>query len=109
MPVATEIEPLATGLWIWRVYDPAVKADLFSTSLATSAGIYLIDPVLLAPHAIAELTKLGSIAGIVVTNENHHRAATKFADQFQVPIHENTFKGEGLIGIPIEGAPAGEL
>jgi len=39
---------LIPGLWIWQIYDPAVKAELSSTSLATTAaGTYIIDPVLL--------------------------------------------------------------
>jgi len=109
MPVAEEIEPVAGGVWIWHVYDPTVKAELFSTALETSGGVYLIDPIALASDAVAELTELGRIAGIVVTNENHNRAGRDFADQFQVPIHERTLKSDGLIGIPIDGAPAGEI
>jgi len=109
MPVAEEIEPVARGVWIWRVDDPAVKAELFSTGLETSGGLYLIDPIPLARDAVVELTESGRIAGIVVTNENHIRAGRDFAEQYQVPIHERTLKSDGLIGIPIEGAPAGEM
>jgi hypothetical protein len=109
MPVAEEIEPIVRGVWIWRVYDPTVKAELFSTALATTDGNYLIDPIPLASEALAELTKLGRIAGIVITNENHHRGGDHFAEQFRVPIYERALKGEDLIGIAIDGAPAGEI
>ena len=109
MAQAAEIEPVAAGVWIWRVYDPTIKAELFSTALASSGGIYLIDPIPLASEAVGELTKLGRIAGVVITNENHHRAGSDFAEQFQVPIHERVLKSDGLIGIPIDGGPAGEI
>jgi hypothetical protein len=109
MPVAEELEQVAPGIWIWRLYDPAVKADLFSTAIETGRGIYLVDPVPLAANAISELNDLGSIAGIVVTNENHERAAEDFARQFQVQLYDHSRAGPGLHAIPIDGAPAGEI
>jgi len=109
MPVAAELEPVSPGIWIWRLYDPAVKADLFSTAIKTGSGIYLVDPVPLATNAISELNDLGSIAGIVVTNENHERAAEDFARQFQVQLYARSRVGPGLNAVPIDGAPAGEI
>lgn len=106
---AAEIESVAHGVWIWRVYDPAVKAELFSTALATSAGIYLVDPIALAPDAVAELAKSGRIAGVVVTNENHQRAGGSFAERFKVQLYERTLAVKGLTGIAIDGGPAGEV
>ncbi len=108
MPVAAELEPVTSGIWIWRLYDPTVKADLFSTAVKTARGIYLIDPVPLAPDAISELGGLATIAGIIVTNENHERAAEAFARQFDVPIYRSRV-GPGLSAIQIDGAPAGEI
>ena len=109
MPVAAELEPVAAGIWLWRLYDPAVKADLFSTAIKTDGGIYLIDPVPLTAGAISELSEQGTIAGIVVTNENHERAAGDFARQFQVELYDRGSVGPGLTAISIEGAPAGEI
>lgn len=109
MPEAAEIELVVGGVWIWRAYDPAVKAELFSTALATSGHVYLIDPIPLAPGAIAELNGFGRITGVIVTNENHQRAGGHFAEQFQVPIYEGGFHRDGLNGIAIDGAPAGEI
>jgi|ERR1051326_5021810 hypothetical protein len=127
MPIASEIAPVARGLWIWHYYDSAVKADLFSTAIAADDTTYLIDPIRLASDALAELQVCSPIAGIVVTNENHERAAARFAEELQVPIHlhptllgttnlpgavslktHRSF-GHGLIAVPIEGAPAGEV
>lgn len=127
MPIASEIEPVAPGICLWHFYDPAVKADLFSTAITTDLGAFLIDPVSLAPGAAADLLSRGPIAGIVVTNENHARAAASFADEFHVsvhahpgvlneiasprvqPIQDGEILTPGLTAIEIDGAPAGEI
>jgi hypothetical protein len=124
MPIAPEIEPVALGVAIWRFYDPSVKADLFSTALEASSGTYLFDPIPLAPVAMADLGRMAKVAGIIVTNENHERAAAQFAETFEVPIFlepttttagrgiaptsENGFPSE-LTFVRIEGGPPGEI
>lgn len=127
MPAAEEIARVAPGIQIWQVYDPAVKADLFSTALDTPAGRYLIDPVELEHSALQMLQSGAHAAGIVVTNENHERAASRFAARFSVPIYAHKAVGgtgafqqaielqdrqaiaPGLTAVAIEGAPAGEI
>jgi hypothetical protein len=111
MAIATEIEPIAPGLCLWRVYDPTVKAELYSTAITIGQCTYLIDPVPLTPDVLAELTIRNAIAGIVVTNENHQRAAPQFADRFKVPIYSDSSPGfpSGLTAVRIEGAVAGEI
>src|SRR2546423_15716466 len=86
MPIASEIEPVVPGIFLWRVYDPAVKADLFSAAIETDDGTFLVDPVSLARDALTWLRAQGRVAGIIVTNENHIRAAASFAAQCDVPI-----------------------
>jgi hypothetical protein len=123
---ALEIEPVLPGICLWRFYDPSVKAELFSTALETTAGTYLIDPIPLALEAVASLTARSKIAGIIVTNENHDRAAAQFGEKLKVPIYlhaalsgatklpggvpvqENSFPTE-LTAVAIEGGPAGEI
>jgi metallo-beta-lactamase superfamily protein len=124
MPRASEIEPVAEGLCIWRCYDPSVKADLFATALDTASGTYLIDPIPLAPEAMADLEDRTTVAGIIVTNENHVRAAAEFGERFKAPIYLDTTVASALRGIApvrangfpsemtaiaIEGGPAGEI
>lgn len=126
MPQAPEIEPVSPQIRLWRLYDPAVKADLFSTAVDTAAGLYLIDPIALTPAALDDLAARNNVAGIIVTNENHERAAALFAEKFQVPIYldaalvgftklpaavsiqQKYFPAEMTV-IPIEGGPLGEL
>ena len=109
MVSAPEIEPVGPGLWLWRAYDPKVKVELFSTAIATASGIYLVDPIPLAGDALATLEKTGTIAGIVITNENHQRAADHFAEQFAAPIYRGNFATDGIAAVPIEGAVADEI
>jgi hypothetical protein len=111
MAIAPETELVLPGLWLWHVYDPAVKAELYSTALTVGQRTYLIDPVQLAADAIAELAVHTATAGIIVTSENHMRAAPEFARRFKVPIYSDGAKQfpAGLTPIGIEGAARGEI
>jgi hypothetical protein len=122
MPHALELEPVAPGVFLWRYYDASIKTDLFSTGLQTESGTFLIDPIFLAPDAMAALDR---VAGIIITNDNHLRAAAQFAERFNVPIWADATVAAGstgatrigpdsaiapgLIAISVEGAAAGEI
>jgi glyoxylase-like metal-dependent hydrolase (beta-lactamase superfamily II) len=125
-PVA-DFDEIASDLAIWHAYDPAVKAELYSTHVATAEGSYLIDPIPLQSEVLNELTGSGPIAGVIVTNSNHHRNSEKIADEYRVPLfaHDEAFAqdqprqlrkvvdGEEICGalhvIAIEGAAPGEI
>ena len=127
MPAAQELDPIGPGIFLWQVFDPAVKADLFSTALETPAGTFLVDPVKLGAAATQSLAAHMKVAGIFVTNENHERAAQWFAARFSVPIYRHADLGSpdalpraiglrdqeeitpGLRAVAIDGAPAGEI
>jgi hypothetical protein len=111
MAIAPEIEPVAPDLSLWRVYDPAVKAELYSTAITVAECTYLVDPVSLTPDALVQLGCESAVAGIVVTNENHHRAAADFAGKFEAPIYLDGSQPfpPGLTPVPIEGAVPGEI
>lgn len=111
MAIAPEIEPVAPGLLLWRVYDPAVKAELYSTAITAAGATYLVDPVPLMSNPLTQLRSHNTIRGIVVTNDNHRRAAAEFADKFKAPIYSGesqSFPPE-LTAVQIEGAVAGEI
>ena len=86
MAIARELVQVAPNLFFWQNYDPAVKADLFSTAFATPNGGLLVDPIPLHDSQLRLFSQHRSIAGIVVTNANHQRAATSYSDQFSAPI-----------------------
>jgi hypothetical protein len=124
---ASDFDRIASNIAIWHDYDPAVKAECYSTSLTTTEGTYLIDPIPLEKDALDELIGSDRVAGIVVTSSNHHRISAQFAEQFSAPIFarceafpdkaEQQFRSVAdgdeicrrLRVISIEGAAAGEM
>lgn len=125
MTPAVEVHELRSGLFIWHRYDAAVKADLFSTGLTTSAGLYLLDPIAPDDENLLAAVRRHSVAGVIVTNVNHARAAGAFAQRFAVPVYAHAEARSavdsqeaieiaggmpaGVTTIPIAGAPAGEI
>src|SRR5438876_6205509 len=81
-----DFDRIASNIAIWRGYDSAVKAELYSTCLETPGGTYFIDPIPLESEALHELIGSNSVAGIIVTNCNHHRVSAKFAADFSAPL-----------------------
>jgi glyoxylase-like metal-dependent hydrolase (beta-lactamase superfamily II) len=100
MPVlAPDLVALHEGLFLWQAYDPAVRAKLFSTAVATATDqIILVDPIALAESELDQLSEHGRIGGIVITNVNHDRAAQVYSTKFSAPVfgHRASFADEQL-------------
>jgi glyoxylase-like metal-dependent hydrolase (beta-lactamase superfamily II) len=127
MKPANELIQVSRSLRYWQAYDPSVKADLFSTALATSEGLLIIDPIPLEPEPLQQLLSAGPIAGVFVTNVNHCRTAPAFAAKSAAPLfaHNETCSvcelpaaqivanGQAFLpdlhAIEIEGGPEGEM
>lgn len=125
MPVARDLTQLLPGLFVWQEYDSAVKAKLFSSAIVTSAGLYIVDPIPLVDKR--ELMDVAPVSGVVVTNSNHLRAASDYANKFGAPVfaHAESFPhkefpclieiddgqriAQQLEVITIDGAPPGEI
>jgi len=123
----SDFDRIAPHLALWHGYDPAVKADLYSTCVLTPRGAYLIDPIPLQSETLDELVGSGRVSGIIVTNSNHRRASAQFAEQFSIPVFARCeifsdkmprqFRKvadgdeicDGLLLSGIEGAAAGEI
>ncbi|MEP6685741.1 MAG: hypothetical protein ABJB22_03105 [Verrucomicrobiota bacterium] len=104
-----------------------MKSDLFSTAVETGPGLFLVDPIPLTPEAFAELTGTRQLAGIIVTNANHHRDSIRQADCLSLPlfarldaalsqevqllrkVDSGDLIGGELLTIAIEGAVQGEI
>lgn len=122
-----EIDTVAPGIFVWQRYDPAVKADLFSTALDTPSGGYLVDPIALGAKGFEEIRRRTRVIGVIATNANHARAAAEFTKAFSVPmLVHHTLVGvdefSGATGvredetissclkiITIDSGPAGEI
>jgi glyoxylase-like metal-dependent hydrolase (beta-lactamase superfamily II) len=83
---ASDFDRIASNIAIWHGYDSAVKADLFSTCILTSGGAYLIDPIPLQSDMLGKLFGACPVAGVIVTNSNHHRVSAQFAAKFLAPV-----------------------
>lgn len=82
--------PLAaplTGAAVWQAFDKECRVDLTSSAFVIDGALYFIDPIPLAPEALAELSESGVPAAVIVTNGNHERAAATFARRFGIPIY----------------------
>jgi len=122
---ASEIETLCPGVVFWRFYDSTIKAELFSTGLETASGNFLIDPIPLTGDLMNALASESKTAAIIITNENHERAAAFFAEELTVPIYsavksipglaeiipvtDNRPLAPGLTTVSIDGGPDGEI
>jgi Metallo-beta-lactamase superfamily len=127
MRAASDFDRITSDIAIWHDYEPAVKTELYSTCLVTPDGMYFVDPIPLQKPVLDELIGSSRVAGVIVTNSNHHRAVVQFARQMAVPIfaHIETFPGDpprnltqvvdgeeicdGLRVISIDGAAPGEI
>ena len=127
MRLASDFDHITSNVAIWHGYDSAVKAELYSTCLITPDGSYLIDPILLESEALDTFIGSSLVAGIIITNCNHHRAFARFAAEFSAPVNGEgeTFPDkppyefrrvadgdeicDGLHVIGIEGAADGEI
>ena len=86
MAPLTEFYRLTPSLFIWHRYDPAVKADLFSTGLGTASGVVLVDPFAADSPRLEQALGSVRVVGVVATNGNHARDCAAFADRFAVSI-----------------------
>ncbi|PYL91541.1 MAG: hypothetical protein DMF14_06645 [Verrucomicrobia bacterium] len=76
----TEFARISPSYALWHTYDRKLKAELFSTALVAGNELTVIDPIALLPAHRIELESLGRVARIVITNANHARDATTFAN-----------------------------
>lgn len=107
MSADVELHQLGAGLFIWQRYDAAVKAELFSTGLRSAHQTYLIDPIPLPNELLATLNG-HEIAGVIVTNSNHARAAAAFAAKFSVPVFGHADVRPELIGAQLSEIGEGD-
>jgi len=124
---AEEFQIIRPDLAFWQAYEPAVKCDLSCCARLVGKELVFIDPIPLAPAALAELTTTATPAAIILTNGNHARAAEWFRERFHIPVFahaaavaelglavdhllaEDDPAPGGLAVVEIGGAPAGEI
>ena len=74
--IAERAEPVADGVWHWRIHNANIGgATSSSHAVATAGGCVLVDPVRLAGDALAALPP---VEAIVLTATCHQRAAWRY-------------------------------
>ena len=127
MVISQSLQNVAAGVWTWQAYDENVRTDLFSTAIVAEGGLVLVDPIRLCEAGMQELALHRPVAAIVLTNENHTRAALWFRSRFGAPVFAHpesvgalTVAVDGMLGrarllagnlrvLEILGAAAGEI
>ncbi|MDQ6622112.1 MAG: hypothetical protein M3Y86_01320 [Verrucomicrobiota bacterium] len=114
-----EVERLSDELAVWHRYDSSIKAELFSTALATESGVVLVDPIEVDDATLRTVCGERSIRALAITNENHLRDSAQLAARFDVPVFAHASAGvrgandlaelPELTAIAIQGAPLGEV
>ena len=102
MVTSRSLENIATGVWTWHAYDEDVRTDLFSTAVVAEAGLVLIDPIRLYEAGVEALALHKPVAAIVLTNENHTRAAVWYRGRFGAPIFSHP-KAVGALTVAVDG------
>lgn len=102
MVISKLLQSIAPGVWSWHAYDEDVRTDLYSTAVMAEAGLVLIDPIRLYDAGVEELSAHKPVAAIVLTNENHTRAAAWFRSRFAAPIFSHP-EAVGAQNVPIDG------
>jgi len=83
--VATTIEEIIPGVWHWSISDDRIggyQSDAYAVKQA--GGVVMIDPLPLAPDALAGL---GKIDAICLTAACHQRASWRYRKAFGVKVY----------------------
>lgn len=82
--VARDVEEIVPGIWRWHILDERIGAESDAHAVVGRNGTVLIDPLPLAPKALA---RLGKVAAICLTAACHQRSAWRYRRQFGVAVH----------------------
>lgn len=123
MAPADRLVEILPGILCWAAFSPAHRVELSSTAVRTSGGWWIFDPIPLAETA-GELFTSASVAGIILTNENHERDAPAWSTRLQTALWAapdadlalpnlrrwptNSSRWEDWHLIPLPGGPRGE-
>jgi len=96
------LTPHGEGFSTWHAYDPACKAELWSTCFASSQGTVLFDPIDWPKDTPLPLSSVR----IVRTNGNHDRSCAELATRTGAQIAATAV---AFTALPLPGAGEGEV
>lgn len=83
---ADHFREITPHLFVWEVFDPAVKCELTSTAIVTAGECVFVDPIPLAEEPLADLCSRGRPSAILLTSANHARAAADYREKWDIPV-----------------------
>jgi glyoxylase-like metal-dependent hydrolase (beta-lactamase superfamily II) len=125
MGSGADLFQVAENIWTWEHFSDAHKVELTSSAVRRNGKLYLFDPILPSDKALGSLTTVADEKVIVLTNENHLRAASELSQKFnasiwigphaqlelpqanRLPAAQSTWEGWRLH--PLPGATPGEI
>jgi hypothetical protein len=82
--IAGDATSVVSGIWHWRIANSAIGGSTSSSqAIAGADRSVLIDPVRLAPDALAELPRPSAT---VITARCHQRSAWRYRDEFGAEV-----------------------
>lgn len=82
--VAERVEEVVPGVWSWSVDDDRIDFVSTAHAVAGDDGVVLIDPLPLAPDALAQL---GDVTAICLTAGTHQRSAWRYRRELGVQVY----------------------
>ncbi|MFN2469868.1 MAG: MBL fold metallo-hydrolase [Gaiellaceae bacterium] len=80
---AESVEEALPGLWRWSVHDERIDFLGSAYAIGGEHGTVLVDPLPLAPEALASL---GQATAIVLTSGSHQRSAWRLRRELGTPV-----------------------
>jgi glyoxylase-like metal-dependent hydrolase (beta-lactamase superfamily II) len=82
--IAESCEEVVPGVWHWRIHNQAIGGSISSSQLVAASGeVVLVDPVQLAPEALAELPRPTATC---LTAKCHQRAAWRYRSELGAAV-----------------------
>jgi metallo-beta-lactamase superfamily protein len=81
--IADRAEEVVPGVWSWSVHDDRIDFVSTAHAVAGADGIVLIDPLPLAPDALA---RLGDVTAICLTAGTHQRSAWRYRRELDAKV-----------------------
>jgi hypothetical protein len=82
--VASDLEEVAPGVWHWLVRDERISAWSAGHAVSSEEGAVLVDPVPLAPDALAQV---GDVDAICITAGTHQRSAWRYRRELGAKVY----------------------
>lgn len=83
---APALEEPFPGVFRWAAFSPAHKVELASHAVRLEGRLFIFDPIPLCGEGVRALLATAPVAALVLTNENHARAAAAWRDLAGAPL-----------------------